>query len=66
MNATESLKNHEPSVVNKIIVTTHQEEVIRKYGFAFFQLLLCAVKVKLDVKAFHKFSNWILIGVRLL
>ena len=36
------------------------------YRFTFTQLLLCTVKVKVDVEAFKELCDWITVSVRLL
>ena len=66
MNATKCLEYEQPSILNEVIQACNEEEVIDQHRFTFAQLLLCTVKVKVDVQALEELSDWITVRVRFL
>lgn len=50
MNSAEKFEDHEPSILNEVGLTGHQEEVILQYSCTLLQLLLCGIKVKVDIQ----------------
>ena len=55
MDPAEGLEDHHPRVLDEVIQTGHQEEVVHEHGLAVTQLLLGAVKVKVDIEVL---KNW--------
>lgn len=66
MNLTKDFKNKETSILNKVVDAASQEKVNANDNLAVTKLLLCTVKIKVDVKAFDEFGDWIAIVVRFL
>lgn len=66
MDATESLKDHESGVLDKLLQAPNYEEIINDDCLALVQLQSSAFEVKVDVQALQKLSYWILVSVRLL
>ena len=66
VNLTESLEYEKSGVFYKVVQTGDQKEVIVQNGGALSKLLLSAIEVKVNVKTFHEFSDWIPICVGLL
>ena len=63
MDPAECLKDHHPRVLDKVIQTRHEEEIIDEHGLAIPELLLGAVKVKVDVEVLDEAGDGILVGV---
>ncbi len=66
MNATESLKNHEPRVLHEIIEASGQKEVRVQQLLAVSQLLLGLVEVEVHAQVLQELSDRILVRVRFL
>ena len=66
MDATESLKDKQASVLNEVLQTSNQEKVIHENHLTLSQLLLGAIEVKLDVQAHDELCDGITVGVGLL
>lgn len=66
MNLTEGFKDEETGILNEIIQTSYEEEIITKYKFALPEFLLSTVEVKIDTETFHEFSDRVTISVALL
>merc|ERR1719186_30402 len=65
VDATKSLKDHHARILNEIIQTSNQEEIIDQDCFAVTQLLLGSVKIKVDVKILDEAGDGILVSVGL-
>ena len=66
MYSAESLKNHQPGILNKLIQNCNKEEVIEQNHLALVKLLASTVKVKVDIQMLNKFSNGVPVSVGLL
>jgi hypothetical protein len=66
MYATESLENHKPGILNKLIQNGNKEKVIVQNHVALVKFLASTVKVKIDIEVLNKFSNGIPVSVGLL
>jgi len=66
MDTTESLKDHETGVFDKIIQTIGKEKVVEEDKLAFVELLAGAVKIEVDVQVLDEFRYGIPVGIRLL
>lgn len=50
MNSAEKLKDHEPSILDEVVLTGHEEEVVLQHSSTLLQLLLGCIKIKVNVK----------------
>ena len=66
VDTTESLEYHHPRVLNVVVQTGHQEEIIDQDGLAVSQLLLGSVKIKIDVEILDEAGDGVAVGVGLL
>jgi hypothetical protein len=66
MNTTESLKDHETSILHKLIKTSYEEEVVEENILAFMEFLSCSIKVKVDIQVLQELSDGVTVSVRLL
>jgi len=66
MYSAESLKNHKPGILNKLIQDCNKEKVIEQNHLALVKLLSSTIKVKVDIEMFNKFSNGVPVSVGLL
>ena len=66
MDPTECLEDHHPGVLNEVVKTGHQEEVIDQDRLTVSQFLLCSIKIKVDIQIFDEAGDWVLVGVGLL
>ena len=66
MDAAEGLKDQQASILNEVLQTSHQEEVVHENHLTLSQLLLGTVEVKLDVQAHDELRDGVLVGVGLL
>lgn len=66
MDATEGLKDKETCILNEIIKAGNQKEIIDQHCLTFPQLLLGAIKIKVDIETFQKLCDGIPISGRLL
>ena len=66
MYTAESLKNHKPGILNKLIQNCNKEKVIEQNHLALVKLLSGAIKVEVDIKMFNKLSNGVPVSVGLL
>jgi len=66
MYATESLKNHKSSILNKLIQNSNEEKVTEQNHLALMKLLASTIKVKIDIEMLNKFSNGVPVGIGLL
>lgn len=66
VNPTKRFKDHQSSMINKFIVATDEEEIVRENCLAFLKFLLGSVKIKVHMKTFNEFSNGILVRIRFL
>ena len=56
----ESLKDHHPRVINEIIQTSHEEEIIDQHCLTISQLSLGSVKIKVDIQILNEASDRVL------
>jgi hypothetical protein len=63
MYATESLKNHKPGILNKLIQNSNKKKVIVQNHVALMKLLSSSIKVKIDIEMLNEFSNGIPVSV---
>ena len=54
MDPAESLEDHHPGVLDEVVQAGHQEEIVYQNSFAVSQLLLGAVKVKVDIEVLNE------------
>lgn len=66
MDAAECLEDHESCVLDEVVETRDQEEVIVQHGLTLVQLQSSRLKVKVDVQVLQELSNRVLVRVRLL
>lgn len=66
VNATKCFKNHEPSILDKVIQNCNQKEIVQQDILALTQLLLGGVKIEIHIQMFDKFCNRVTIGIRFL
>jgi hypothetical protein len=66
MYSAESLKNHKPGILNKLIQNCNKEKVIEQNHLALVKLLPSTVKVEVDIEMLNKFRNRVPVSVGLL
>ena len=66
MDPAECLEDHHPGVLDEVVKTGHQEEVIDQDRLTVSQFLLGSIKIKVDIQIFNEAGDWVLIGVGLL
>lgn len=66
MDSTESLKNHQSGIFDEFFKTSNEEEIVKEYGMTFVKFLPCTVEIKIDIKMFDEFCDWISVCVRFL
>ena len=66
MDSAESLKDHHPAVLNKVVQASNKEEVVDEHILAVTELALGAVKVKVNVELLDEGGDGIPVGVGLL
>ena len=66
MNAAEGFKNHQSSILYKLLQAGNQEEIIEQHCLAFMQLLASSIKVKVDVQMLNELCDRVSVGVRFL
>lgn len=66
VDAAVGLKDEEACVLDKLVSAGDEEEVVRQNSLALAQLLLCALKVKVDVEALDELGDRIAVEVVLL
>jgi len=66
MYSAESLKNHKPGILNKLIQNCNKEKIVEQNHLALVKLLSSTIKVKVDIEMFNKFSNGVPVSVGLL
>lgn len=65
VDLTEDLKDKQTGILNEIIDAGGEKEIDSKYNLTGTELLLCPVKVEIDVETFDEFGDRISIVVRL-
>jgi hypothetical protein len=66
MYSAESLKNHKPGILNKLIQNCNKEKVVEQNHLALVKLLPSTIKVKVDIQMLNKFSDGVPVSVRFL
>jgi hypothetical protein len=66
MYSAESLKNHKPGILNKLIQNCNKEKVVEQNHLALVKLLSSTIKVKVDIQMLNKFSDGVPVSVGLL
>lgn len=66
MNSAEELEDHEPGVLDEVVLTRDKEEVILQHSGTLLQLLLGRVEVKVNVEVGQELCDGVLVGVALL
>ena len=66
MDTTECLEDEQTCVVDEIIQTGRQEEIVTEDCLAFCKLRLRTIEIEVDVETFEEFSDGVLVRVRLL
>ena len=50
VDPAEGLEDHHPRVLDEVVQTGHQEEVVHEHGLAVAQLLLGPVEIEVDIE----------------
>ena len=66
MNPAERLEDHHSRVLDEVIQTRNEKEVIDQDGLTVPELLLSTVKVKVDIEILDEAGDGVLVGVGLL
>ena len=66
MNSAEGLKDEEAGVLDEVVQTGDQEEVVDEHRLALTQLLLGTVKVEVHVQTLKELGDGVPVRVRLL
>ena len=63
MNTTEGLEDHHPGILDEVIKTRHQEEIINQHCLTITQFLLGPIKIEVDIQILNETRYGVLIGV---
>lgn len=66
MNSAEKFKDHEPSILNEVILASYKEEIIFQNISTLLELFLSSIKVKVNIQMSQEFCDGILVCVALL